>query len=138
MDLESGEFKLPPPKELSGEAREALVEDTLHRIWDGSNGLTDLSTDKAEFAGASSSDMWMLLLVRLVTRVADPSAVAQTEGSPKDEAAIVSDIYAYQDKLRQTLCDYIMDDFSSRYVILLLYLTSRSRVTIGSDLLRHG
>lgn len=58
--------------------------------------------------------MWMLLLVRMITRVAEPpkDLVGDTEDS-KD--AIDLDYYVRQDQLRQRLCDYIMADFPARY-----------------------
>ena len=113
------EFRLPPPRELSEEAREALIRGSLIRVWEGAKDLevTDMRYDQ-DLPGTSPADMWMLLLVRLITRVADPAppaAPADAEG--KDENALVlSEIYAHQDRLRQTLCDYIMSDFSSRFV----------------------
>lgn len=121
MDFELQDFKLPPPKELPEEAREALINNSLVRIWDGSKDLQmqDTSLDALESPGMASADMWMLLLVRLVTRVVDP-AMMQPEAkddAATDDAVVASDLYAHQDRLRQTLCDYIMADFSSRWVI---------------------
>ena len=117
--LDTGEFRLPPPKELAEDAREALIRGSLVRIWNGASELEahDLSFD--DVPGMIPGDMWMILLVRLVTRVVDPapSSPPPTEGEeePKDQAVVVpSEIYSHQDRLRQTLCDYIMADFSSR------------------------
>ena len=117
--LDSGEFRLPPPKELAEDAREALIRGSLVRIWNGASELEahDLSFD--DVPGMIPGDMWMILLVRLVTRVVDPTPSspppAEGEEEPKDQAVVVpSEIYSHQDRLRQTLCDYIMADFSSR------------------------
>ena len=120
ISLESGEFKLPPPKELEEDAREALIRGSLVRIWNGAKDLEahDLSLEEADMPGMTPADMWMLLLVRLITRVVDPSPPpipADTEAKEDSETA-VSEIYSHQDRLRQTLCDYIMADFPSRYV----------------------
>ena len=117
--LDTGEFRLPPPKELAEDAREALIRGSLVRIWNGASELEahDLSFD--DVPGMIPGDMWMILLVRLVTRVVDPAPSspppAEGEEEPKDQAVVVpSEIYSHQDRLRQTLCDYIMADFSSR------------------------
>ncbi|KAI0343250.1 hypothetical protein BDW22DRAFT_1356862 [Trametopsis cervina] len=117
LTLDTGEFKLPPPKELPEEAREALIRGSLVRIWDGAKDLEvrDMSLDTLDLPGMSPTDMWMVLLVRLITRVVDPAPPAPAEGEAKeDNAALISGIYSHQDRLRQTLCDYIMADFSSR------------------------
>ena len=118
FSLESGEFRLPPPKELAEDAREALIRGSLVRIWNGAKDLEthDLSLELADVPGMTPADMWMLLLVRLITRVVDPApASLPTDTESKEETVIaVSEIYSHQDRLRQTLCDYIMADFPSR------------------------
>lgn len=113
------DFKLPPPKELSDEERGSLVRNSVARIWDGfedlkSNGEA-LPPDSTQAGGHSPSEMWMLLLVRLVTRVVDPPSDSPEEG---DDSVVLNDFYDRQDRLRQTLCDYIMSDFPARYVLL--------------------
>lgn len=123
LDLE--DFKLPPPKELPEEARDALVNGSLVRIWEGSKDLqaADLGLDEAP--GIAASDMWMLLLVRLVTRVVDLAALENDklrreksdDDMPVEDDTLVSDIYSHQDRLRQILCEYIMADFSGRWAV---------------------
>lgn len=141
LDLE--DFKLPPPAELPEEAREALINGSLVRIWEGSKDLqvADLALDEAP--GIAASDMWMLLLVRLVTRVVDPVALGKEKGAeedmPVDDGALVSDIYSHQDRLRQTLCEYIMEDFSGRLVILDRGHGGNTEfIILGYDSPRHG
>ena len=60
----------------------------------------------------------MLLIVRLVTRVAEPvppeSVEAMDEDGNKSNGDSNLSLAAHQDRLRQTLCDYIMDDFPGR------------------------
>lgn len=62
----------------------------------------------------------MLLLVRMVTRVAEPPSEdiddAMGDDVKGEGQVAVHDFYARQDQLRQTLCDYIMSDFPSRCV----------------------
>ncbi|KAJ7634117.1 Symplekin tight junction protein C terminal-domain-containing protein [Mycena polygramma] len=98
------DFKLPPPKDLSDEERVSLVRNSVARIWDGSEDLRStgeaLPSDSTQAGGHSAAEMWMLLLVRMVTRVSD--------------SVVVNDFYDRQDRLRQTLCDYIMSDFPAR------------------------
>jgi symplekin len=125
LSLGGGEFKLPPPKELSEDARDALIRGSLVRIWDGSQDLeaSDLSFDTIDLPGMTPADLWMVMLVRLITRVVDPvpvTAPPPAENDSKEQSVILpSEIYSHQDRLRQTLCDYIMADFSSRCVYYL-------------------
>ncbi|KAI0954916.1 hypothetical protein AcW1_006666 [Taiwanofungus camphoratus] len=120
-DLQLADFKLPPPKNLSKDDRSSLVRGSFARIWEGAKDLapSDLSSEVAMDAPVTSAaDMWMLLIVRLVTRVTDPAPHEASEDASgkKEETSmeIVSDIYSHQDRLRQTLCDYIMADFPGR------------------------
>jgi symplekin len=61
--------------------------------------------------------MWMLLLIRMVTRVANPLQDAMdddelADGGEGEDGEL--DFYDRQDKLRRTLLNYVMTDFSSR------------------------
>ncbi|KAJ7865668.1 hypothetical protein B0H13DRAFT_2670840, partial [Mycena leptocephala] len=60
--------------------------------------------------GHSPAEMWILLLVRMVTRVVDPQPTTPEES----DSLIVNDFYDRQYRLRQTLCDYIMSDSPAR------------------------
>ena len=116
LTIDPREFKLPPPKTLEEHERNTLIRSSLVRIWDGADDLTTQEVDFSESHGVMASDMWMLLLVRLVTRVAipDPPADPESEENQEATALAVSDLYDRQDRLRQTLCDYIMADFAGR------------------------
>jgi symplekin len=70
--------------------------------------------------------MWMLFLVRMITRVVDPEdgkgkakadeTVQKVTGPDADvemDEEMV-ELYERQDRLRKVLCDYIMADFSGR------------------------
>ncbi|PSR72823.1 hypothetical protein PHLCEN_2v11320 [Hermanssonia centrifuga] len=119
ISLDNQEFKLTAPKDLPEEAKEALVRSSLVRIWDGAKDLAshDMVIDAGDASGTTPADMWMLLLVRLITRVVDPTSSdsdPDDDGTEMDEDSKVSLLYAHQDRLRQTLCDYIMADFSAR------------------------
>ncbi|KAJ7733250.1 Symplekin tight junction protein C terminal-domain-containing protein [Mycena maculata] len=108
------DFKLPPPRDLSEEERSSLVRSSVSRIWDGSEDLKSngeaLPADSTQAGGHSPAEMWMLLIVRMVTRVVDPPAAGPDGG---DDVAM-DDFYDRQDRLRQALCDYIMSDFPAR------------------------
>jgi symplekin len=122
-NLQLIDFKLPPPKELAEDERGQLIGGSVKRIWEGveefkMNGES-ISVDSTQAGGHSATEMWMLLLVRMVTRVAEPPPILAEGDNAMDtgDAEIaVHDFYARQDQLRQTLCDYIMSDFPARYV----------------------
>ena len=110
--LQMIDFKLPPPKEFSEEDRDLLIRETVTRI----------QTCGGEFVeGASGADLWMLLMVRLVTRLVEPpldeaAVEAEKEKMDESEGKVLADVnfYGRQDRMRQTLCTYVMDDFHSR------------------------
>ena len=117
FSLDLSDFKLPSPKDLTEVDRVTLMQGVVNRICDGGE---DLQTH-ALSAGAFSDDMWMLLIVRMITRVAEPVAdMTQNRDESGAEEEQFTDISSRQDKLRQVLCDYIMTDFPSRYVFPLL------------------
>ena len=122
-ELPLTDFKLPPARELDESGREGLVQKAISRIREGAKDLAahdmfDVSDGQA--AKTTPTDMWMLLLVRMVTRVSDPAASGdEDEDVMKDDDGTVirrSDIYDRQDRLRHALVEYIMADFSGRYV----------------------
>ncbi|KAJ7672658.1 Symplekin tight junction protein C terminal-domain-containing protein [Mycena rosella] len=114
-NMELLDFKLPPPKDLSEEERSSLVRSSVSRIWDGSEDLKSdgeaLPPDSTQAGGHSPTEMWMLLLVRMITRVVEPPPSAIPD---EGDDVIVNGFYDKQDRLRQTLCDYIMSDFPAR------------------------
>ena len=76
----------------------------------------DLTLDLSQ-SNSSSTEMWMLLLIRMVTRVAELPIYGEADRAQKtddDTTAKEVDSYARQDQLRQTLVQYVMADFSSR------------------------
>ena len=97
----------------------------MARIWETSKDLvppseTALQTRQPS-QGASSQDLWMLLLVRMITR-ADPDEIESGKGkeSSEDEKSetMEVDTPSGADRIRQTLFDYILTDFRTRYVAL--------------------
>jgi symplekin len=121
-NLQLIDFKLPPPKEFSEEDRDMLIRASVSRIWSTADELRFSGEVTGTGAGASAADMWMLLVVRLVTRVAEPppgdaeeEEIKKKEEDDEMQTGMVDlNFYSHQDRLRQTLCDYVVQDFHSR------------------------
>lgn len=117
-------FTLPPPRDLAEDERTQQVGASVKRIWNGAEELKvngeAISVESTQAGGHSATEMWMLLLVRMVTRVADPHPTPMDGDDAMDNSSEkeleVQDFYVRQDQQRQILCDYIMSDFPSRYV----------------------
>jgi symplekin len=105
------------PNELTDVERNALMRGSVGRIWDGAEELKVDSVVPSQWPGSSPTDMWMLLIVRMVTRVAHLDGDQQPASEDEGDAETKVDFYSRQDNLRQTLCDYVMADFPSRYVL---------------------
>lgn len=113
------EFQVPPPSVLEEEERVATVKSAATRIWQSSGDL-------AVGPQTGGRDVWMMVLVRMITRVVDPvdskgkaKAAGTTTKAPGEDADTEMDeemveLYERQDRLRRVLCDYIMADFSGR------------------------
>ncbi|KAH9924792.1 Symplekin tight junction protein C terminal-domain-containing protein [Fomitopsis serialis] len=126
------QFRLPPPREFSEDERGALVKGALARISEGAKDLAPMDVDSA----AEGVDMWMLLIVRLVTRVTDPAPGVGTPDKAEDGMDVVSEFYAHQDRLRQTLCEYIMADFPRRLPLATTWMNEEwynDRIQEGRD-----
>ncbi|KAL0576456.1 hypothetical protein V5O48_005531 [Marasmius crinis-equi] len=121
-DIKPSDFKLPAPDFLSESERSALLSKAVNRIWDESAELVSPSTDSADIGGPL--DVWMLLLVRLITRVTEPPSElsGSGEGEDAEENAVVQFSLDRQDQLRQHLQDYIMADFPSRVRLATVWL----------------
>lgn len=114
LSLDLTDFKLPSPKDLTEVDRVTLMRGVVDRICDGGEEFQE--APHALPAGALSDDMWMLLIVRMVTRVAEPAVDIPQNGEEEQ----LADFPSRQDKLREVLCNYIMVDFPSRYGFLPL------------------
>jgi symplekin len=113
------EFQVPTPAVLGEAERAEIVKSAATRIWQSSGDL-------AVGPQTDGQDMWMLLLVRMITRVVDSEdgkGKAKADGAFKKITDLDGDtemdeemveLYERQDRLRRVLCDYIMADFSGR------------------------
>ncbi|KAH6916084.1 Symplekin tight junction protein C terminal-domain-containing protein [Coprinopsis sp. MPI-PUGE-AT-0042] len=122
FNLPLGEFKLPAPPEWEEDDRGKVISKSLTRIWDGAVELKafgeTIPADSSQAGGHSATELWMLLIVRMITRAAKPPEedleVKDEMKSGNDAASVVDEWYSRQDQLRQTICDYIMTDFPAR------------------------
>ncbi|KAG6821193.1 hypothetical protein H0H93_004013 [Arthromyces matolae] len=114
-NLQLIDFKIPPPRELAENERTQQLDSIVQRIWNNTSGLNvggeALPVESTEAGGHSPAEIWMLLIVRMITRVTEPPRL---DDDSMDEKAPIHDFYLRQDQLRQTLCDYVMSDFPSR------------------------
>ncbi|KAI0292278.1 Symplekin tight junction protein C terminal-domain-containing protein [Russula brevipes] len=133
------EFQLPSPSALGETDRAAAVKSAATRIWQSSGDL-------AIGPQSGGRDMWMLLLVRAVTRVVDPDngkgkaradgAESNTASSDADMDEEMVELYERQDRLRRVLCEYIMADFSGRIRLATAWMNEEwynDQVRLTSD-----
>lgn len=89
--------------------RAAVVQSSMERIWAAKDELKSSDMLRLD-RGASSQDLSMLLLVRMITRVLPGEQ--DKEDVPEDPTDIAP--VSKQERVRQTLFDYILTDFPSR------------------------
>lgn len=121
MNITLSDFKLPPPKDLANtDTRIDLITKSITRIYDAAVEMrpNTASDPGPDVTIGGPMDMWMLLTVRMITRVAEPPELddpSSSEDTPMDnEKKDVTLFYERQDRLRRTLCEYIMSDFPGR------------------------
>lgn len=118
IDFQPVDFTVPPPKVLTEKERLSLISTSITRIWNGAEELhvsgSGVLPESEQAGGNSASEMWMLLLVRMITRVAEPPWNDESMDNSSKGQAVDPDFFSRQDQLRQTLCDYVMADFPSR------------------------
>jgi symplekin len=121
IDFQRVDFTLPPPKDLTEKERLSLISTSITRIWSGAEELrvsgSSVLPESEQAGGNSASEMWMLLLVRMITRVAEPPWSDESMDDSSRGQVPEHDFFSRQDQLRQTLCDYVMADFPSRCVL---------------------
>ena len=123
INLQLIDFKLPPPNDLAEDERMRLIGGSIKRLWAGAEdfktNVESIPVDSTQAGGHAATEMWMLLMVRMVTRVTETPSIP-VDGDDTMDGSVshtVDDFfYARQDQLRQVLCDYIMADFPARYV----------------------
>lgn len=123
------DFKVPPPELPDEEERQELIRQSTARIMDGASlGGNVTQIDASGGYQPSAGDMWMLMMIRMITRVARPLADAESDAKLDEEAGVegeegrIQKFYELQDQQRRFLCDYIMEDFSNRIRIATLWM----------------
>ena len=109
-------LKLPAPRPLLENERMSHVNALVKRIWEDAGDLRASNDVTIIQTGHAAVEMWMLLLVRMITRVAYPDYMEEdnARGDSDQKDQLMNDFYAREDQKRQTLCDYIMADFPGR------------------------
>ncbi|THH09925.1 hypothetical protein EW145_g1681 [Phellinidium pouzarii] len=132
--LRFADFKLPPAREVSEVERGLIVRSSMARIWDtcseaGTTGEAALGMCQPG-QGASSQDLWMLLLVRMITRLVPP----EEDGGDENENGVNGDkdvdkkdsmevdTVSRQELIRQILFNYIMTDFPARERLAIIWM----------------
>ena len=136
MDMEEAfqlaDFQIPPPREVSELERGGLVRSSMARIWDTGGEFTVVNEagpiGNQPGQGAHPQDLWMLLLVRMITRaVPEGRSDEEDQTEPSNDTI---DTLSREDRIRQVLFDYIMSDFPSRYTSsnmdVINFLTNKS------------
>ena len=96
------------------------MRNSVSRIWAGAEELRAGGfLSQPSHGRGSSAELWMLLVIRMVTRASEPARRESGDNEKKEEKKGESvdaemDFYVRQDKLRQVLCNYIMSAFPSR------------------------
>ena len=118
VSLQFIEFRMPPPKELSDEERNTLIRSIMTSICET---IEDEDEVHVPIEGGGTTELGILLLVRMVTRVAlppnedgDGMQNAEKEEDDKASDAARMNILSKQEMARQAICDYVVKKFSSR------------------------
>ncbi|KIY64034.1 hypothetical protein CYLTODRAFT_402460 [Cylindrobasidium torrendii FP15055 ss-10] len=112
-DISLADIKFGVPVALD----DALMKAALGRI---QTGAEEIRANVGASANAAT-DMSMLLLVRIITRVAKPPPELTGEELAKREEG-GDKFYDRQDSMRQQLCEYIMADFSQRLRLAVTWM----------------
>lgn len=117
--LKFADFKMPNPQLASEVEERALLKQSMTRIWKSSGDLVSINDSALRTAakGSSPADLWMLLLVRMITRANSPEE--QTSDGNDNETSLelnVANSPQRHNEIRETLFNYIVDNFPSRSV----------------------
>ena len=122
--LQLANFRLPPPREFLTSEKESIMKSSMSRIWN-TNGLLGNSTaafsDQQVGQGASSEDLWMLLLVRMITRASPGEGAGGVDEGEKLESMQVGGV-SVKERIRQIVFDYVLTDFPGRLVFIYIYI----------------
>ncbi|KAG9035999.1 hypothetical protein FRB95_009999 [Tulasnella sp. JGI-2019a] len=123
IPLQQVDFELPPARPLSEDERGAVIKSAINRLRlqaDGSSRPDDPGEADAPADGSQAlvrlpaSEAWVLFMVRMTTR--GPAAEVPT-GAEASSVVLMPG----QD-IRQTLCDYVLDDFAARSRLATIWM----------------
>lgn len=117
MPFHFANFTLPKPKAITEETRQKLMLSAIERIYTGGQHVAqNYTSDSGRFIGSdheesslpagaavTTKDVYVLLLARLGSR-----------GLKHDADAPASAEVSQEDKIRQSICDFVLEDFSNR------------------------
>lgn len=110
-------LRAPPPRPIEDTEKADLVRGSVARIQDAAN-------DVVTGAGVEDGDgvkLWMMLIIRMVTRGAGSRRNWQGEEGEED-AQHAAEQYERQDQLRANLYEYVMADFAGRMKLATLWM----------------
>lgn len=145
LQLGSATYELPPPKPLDSTQTDAFLRATMQRFIASGSSLSssDTSADVRQLAalarGPAPSEMWVLLLIRMVTRGQRDTAGssperAKNEKIEEDESGALDlvsassstdikgkgrsqdEVWARNDLLRGIILNYVLENLPARYV----------------------
>lgn len=117
MPFHFANFTLPKPKPLSNDTRRQLMISAIERIYSGGQHVgQNYASDSQPFMGTeneesslpagsavTTKDVYVLLLARLSSR-----------GLERASEAVEPDHRDGQDRTRQSICDFVLEDFTNR------------------------
>ncbi|CAE6412938.1 unnamed protein product [Rhizoctonia solani] len=119
--LDPSAFSLPTPGDLSDATRSGLVKSSVSRIWDAGEEVLgrEIRPGGNETVGLPPEEMWMLLVVRMISRGAGAGQVKEEGG---DHRALVHNAAFREDGMRQMLLDYLLADFGGRMRLGIVWM----------------
>lgn len=117
MPFHFANFTLPKPKSVTEDTRQKLMLSAIERIYSGGQHVgQNYTSDSNAFLGSdneesslpagsavTTKDVYVLLLARLSSR-----------GLKCDADAAPPTDMSREDKIRQSICDFVLEDFSNR------------------------
>lgn len=150
LELGSATYELPPPKPLDSTQIDAFLRATMLRFVASGSSLSssDTSADGRHLAalarGPAPSEMWVLLLIRMVTRAQRDTAGSSPERAKnekmEDESGTLDlmassstdikgkgrsqdEVWARNDLLRGIILNYVLENLPGRCVAFGTFLT---------------
>ncbi|KZP01587.1 hypothetical protein CALVIDRAFT_532363 [Calocera viscosa TUFC12733] len=129
QSLRLAKYDLPLPQPVDPSSRTKIIQSALARVWDNGKEmeLMDVHTSEESEAdnikavtGLPPHEIWMLTLVRMVTR----GSASSGEGLGIEEGSLTppSRIHPTADDIRQRLYDFVLGDFPNRVKVATTWM----------------